>query len=319
MLKSFYFHIALRLYAEANFIIMQPNLTNKAKSIFQVLGAYFIAFVLFVFAFPKLYNGQFQIYYHAGFVPLNETSLFTHAWSFFGRSYAYILFIGLAEFTVAFLLLFPRTRLLGLLGALALFSNILLIDIAFEVKNAVGHVAFELTLVVLLLIPYLKHLKKFFWDLQGQIDGVVPPPIKRWKRLFPWAFSGILLAAMVVESQFFLQKQRAEVAQFELSSLQLGDERMELRPGKYTPKPMLFLEFGNTAILSVNDSVLWANYQRQGDSLWLQFDQAFAGQTAFSGRLNPATQSLIGKGNTGITMQWRLQELKLKQFPRDAR
>ena len=101
----------------------------------KFIGVYFIAFVLIAFAVSKFFNAQFQIYNYSGYMPLNEISPFTHAWSFFGRSYYYNLFLGVAEFLAAVFIVFGRTRLIGLLMALGIYVNILIIDIEFDVDS----------------------------------------------------------------------------------------------------------------------------------------------------------------------------------------
>ena len=143
--------------------------TARFVQVLQTIGCYFISLVLIAFAVSKFFDAQFQIYHHAGHMPLNDISPMTHAWSFFGRSYPYNLFLGIVEFLAGVFILFRRTRLLGLLIALGIYSNILIIDIEFQVYDALTHVVVEFFVVLLLLLPYVKDLATFFWRNMGRI------------------------------------------------------------------------------------------------------------------------------------------------------
>ncbi len=52
--------------------------------------------------------------------------------SFFGRSYAYNIFIGLTELAVGVLVVFKRTRLIALLISLGVCLNIFIINFEFD-------------------------------------------------------------------------------------------------------------------------------------------------------------------------------------------
>jgi hypothetical protein len=267
---------------------------------------YFISLVLVAFAFPKFYNGQFQIFQHHGHVPLKEVSPFIHAWSFFGRSYAYNLFLGLAEFTAACFILFRRTRLIGLLIALARYINILFIDIVFEVSNAIGHVVVELLVILLLLRPYVKDLFQFLVRNSGRLNPSSMPPLGKFGRIFPWVFILVLVIALSVEARIFLNDQEANLARFEVHRCVIHNDTIPIRAGKYTPVPMLFLEFGNTFVFAINDSTLWGGYQRDTEKLRLQFDKSWYGIKEIEGSLNSIHTQFKGKDNLGRVVFWDL-------------
>ncbi len=62
---------------------------------------------------------------------LGEAEAFDLAWTFMGYSFAYILFIGLAEVIGAWLLLWERTKLIGVAILLPIMINILVFDVIF--------------------------------------------------------------------------------------------------------------------------------------------------------------------------------------------
>ncbi|HZI69064.1 MAG TPA: hypothetical protein VFD44_05115, partial [Hanamia sp.] len=126
--------------------------------VIKYLAIYFVSFVLLSFAVSKFLGAQFQVYNYAEYTPLKELPRFWHAWSFFGRSYAYNVFIGITELTAGILILFDRTRLAGLLLAVGIYVNIIFIDVEFEVNNAIVHSTVEFIIICFLLLPYLPDL-----------------------------------------------------------------------------------------------------------------------------------------------------------------
>ena len=88
-----------------------------------------------VYGLGKILGGQF---YRRGRLPedvaktlLGDANAFDLAWTFMGYSFAYILFIGLAEIVGAWLLLWERTKLFGVAILLPVMVNIVVFDIIF--------------------------------------------------------------------------------------------------------------------------------------------------------------------------------------------
>lgn len=252
----------------------------------QFIGAYFISFVLVAFAISKFFNAQFQIYNYSGYVPLKDISPFTHAWSFFGRSYNYNLFLGIAEFIAGTFILFRRTRLAGLLIALTIFINVLIIDIEFNVANAIGHVTIEILIVLLLLIPYLKDLKTFFWDREGKLNRQAESSKKLFSVYIPLIFLILVTAGFAWETSTALQSQDKLIGEYQLKQLIINADTVKLEGGKYTRTPMIFFEFGNTTILSFNDSTYWGSYYIKEDTIEVIMDKEIYNFKNMEGRLH---------------------------------
>lgn len=279
----------------------------RILTILHYLGAYFIAVVLLLFAISKFFNGQFQIYEYAGFVPLNETPLMTHAWSFFGRSYNYNLFLGIVEFMTGVLIVFPRTRLAALLLALGLFVNILIIDIEFKVTMALGHVIVETIIVLLMLIPYLGKIKKFLWDKSEERLQSVK---KIWSLYVPLLFIAGVSTFAVFELKSVLADSDPDMGPNKINHVILNNDTLNIQPGKYTREPMLFFEFGNLFILSANDKTLWADYSRKGDSISIKFDKDFEGSKTLSGRIDHKTGKMTGSTDKGAAFEISFSKVK---------
>lgn len=98
-------------------------------------------YVRYVLAYALLSYGAFKViqtqFPHPSLdrlvEPFGEFSPMGVVWSWMGFSYAYNLFAGVAEMTSGFLLFFRRTVMLGALLAIAVMSNVVIINFAFDV------------------------------------------------------------------------------------------------------------------------------------------------------------------------------------------
>src|SRR5262245_49664229 len=121
-------------------------------SVIEQAARWYVFIFLNVYGLGKIAGGQF---YRRGRLPeavahplLGEASPFDLAWTFMGSSFAYILFIGLAEVVGACLLLWERTKLLGVAILLPVMVNIIVFDVIF--LDAYGALA-SATIYTLLL------------------------------------------------------------------------------------------------------------------------------------------------------------------------
>jgi hypothetical protein len=112
-----------------------PNLTPFWQRAVEIAARWYVFVFLNVYGLGKILGGQF---YRRGRLPeevantlLGDAAGFDLAWTFMGHSFAYILFIGLAEVVGAWLLLWNRTKLLGVAVLLPIMVNILVFDVLF--------------------------------------------------------------------------------------------------------------------------------------------------------------------------------------------
>lgn len=107
----------------------------NSRAVVELAARGYVFVFLNVYGLGKIAGGQF---YHRGRMPedvantlLGEADRFDLAWTFMGSSFAYILFIGLTEVVGAWLLLWNRTKLLGVAVLLPIMVNILVFDVLF--------------------------------------------------------------------------------------------------------------------------------------------------------------------------------------------
>lgn len=96
-----------------------------------------VTFKLCTYGLGKILGGQFyrkgSIPEDVAMIPLGETGSYNLAWTFFGHSQGYILFIGISQLIGAILFIIPRTKLIGGAILLPILLNIIVVDIFFGV------------------------------------------------------------------------------------------------------------------------------------------------------------------------------------------
>ena len=157
---------------------------NQLYYWFTTIVRYYLAFTMFLFALYKFFKLQFP---DLGFYTLTERagdmSPMHLAWTFFGYSYGYNVFMGIAE-SAGLLLLFRRTTTLGAILTLGALANVIAVNYSFDVHAKMyPTVLFVMTLF--LLLRDAKRIIGFFFTGQSISLPVIKAPVfkKRWMRI----------------------------------------------------------------------------------------------------------------------------------------
>lgn len=124
----------------------------------ETTSRYALAFLLISFGIAKLYPGQFVSHNRDLDLTLGSGSAFRLAWRFLGYSSAYVGYMAGLELLAGMLLCWSPTVLLGLLLAVGVISNIVVIDYAFGIPPLALAATLGLGSLVL-LSPFLGHLR----------------------------------------------------------------------------------------------------------------------------------------------------------------
>lgn len=159
--KGLYF--LLSFLAIASFIFtpfllrfFSQNQLEKFRKYIVLIATYYFAVILMKYGFDKVFKAQFHLpepnILYTPFGKLDKDILF---WSTMGTSYSYNLFMGFAEIIPAILILFNRTRQIGLLISLGVLINVFAINLSFDISLKLLS-GFLLLINLFLLIPTLK-------------------------------------------------------------------------------------------------------------------------------------------------------------------
>jgi hypothetical protein len=122
---------------------------------------YYLAFVLLKYGFDKVFKAQFYLpepnILHTQFGDLSRDILY---WSTIGTSRFYSISLGIIEVFIAFLLLVNRTRVLGLLLAIGVFVNVILVNFGFDISVKTFSILLFMA-TVYAVFPFLKAIFNF--------------------------------------------------------------------------------------------------------------------------------------------------------------
>lgn len=255
----------------------------KVFKILRYIGLYFVSFVLLTFGSAKLIGDQFILTNYIEHVPLKYVDDFNLAWAFFARSFAYSFIIGLLEVAAGSLILFHRTRLIGLLLAFGMYVNIVLVDILFNVTDAVVHASLELLIVTLLLFPYFKDLKTFLWDMGGRFKSV-QEGVKKFYWVIPFSFIAavIFLNIWFSGTNVFYDKINGT---YEVGIVR-NNESLQLERGPWTEDALMLFDFDKSFNLMANHKNNWGDFRMENDSIFLTFTKEFLNMKSVKGVFN---------------------------------
>ena len=292
------------------------NLSNKIVGILQVLLTYYLSAKYICFGIPKMLQMQFNILRHEAYTPLAELSKLDHMWSFFGRSYNYSLFLGLIELVIGILVVFKKTRLIALLMLLAVSTNILILNIEFDVDFAIGHVAFDLIVCLLLLIPYLPDLREFFLKLGGKMKLGPEQNRSKLARSIPVLFVSILTVGYSIFSVYIKNLYTPPVqGTYVIEKIEINGFAEEISKGKMGKLPMFFVEYNGTVALSLNDSLTFGSISTVNDTMVTSFRTPLFEDVVF-GRFEDneviGTRSVNGSSTNEESIRITLQRMDEK-------
>lgn len=255
---------------------------KKLLTILQYIGIYLISFVLLSFGLSKFFGQQFVLTNYIEYVPLRYVDDYSLAWAFFERSYMYNFMIGLLEFATGVFILFRRTRLLGLLLALGIYVNIVMVDVFYGVKDAIIHASLELIVILLLLIPYFRALKQFFWNVGGRPDQFMKVGKMRiYQRSLPFVFIVVVVLLNIwVVKMFFVFDDLNGV--YEIEVIQ-DEKKVSLERGPWSEEAVIMFDFDKKMNIMANHRNHWGIYKTEQDSVLIAFDNNFLDMQSIKG------------------------------------
>ncbi|SNR40220.1 hypothetical protein [Flavobacterium sp. ov086] len=135
---------------------------NFIFKVIQIILTYYLACIMLKYGFDKIFKVQFYLPEpNTLYTPLGMLDKDILFWSTMGTSYSYNIFMGLTEVIPALMLLFNKTRVLGLFILLGVLINVVFINFGFDISVKL-YSLFLLLICFLLLSPNLKKIIQFF-------------------------------------------------------------------------------------------------------------------------------------------------------------
>ncbi len=174
------------------------------KEIAELTCRLYVFVFLTLYGVAKLIGGQFytpaSLPLEVAEIPIGQVPNFELAWTFMGRSFGYMAFIGIGEMLGAVLLLFNRTKLIGVGILVPIMVNVIVFDIFFLV--AYGALA-SATIYFLMLITILWINKERVIQAWNNLtDLETKKPLK--EKLILYGASVLLMALLFFIDQSFV-------------------------------------------------------------------------------------------------------------------
>jgi hypothetical protein len=195
--------------------VLDRKRTNYKKLYYWLTAIvrYYLAFTLFIFALEKFFKMQFpDLGFYTLTEPLGDMSPMNLAWAFFGYSYGYNVFMGIAECAALFLL-FRRTMTFGAILTLVTLANVMVVNYNYDVHAKLYPTALFL-MAFFLLIRDVNRLIKFFFTGQAVSLPVIKAPVfkKRWMNISKMVLKFLVIGYYIVfpVKDYFDDKKNSE-------------------------------------------------------------------------------------------------------------
>jgi hypothetical protein len=180
-------------------LIWQARKTNNQPTLafWQGLIRYGVAFDLAEFGWAKICHLQLVMPMSKLDLPYNSFSASDLFWYFFSYSYAFGCIIAALQITGAMLLLFHRTRLVGVFILLPVLANILLMDIFYQIGfGVVVHASIMMAGILYFLVIEFNRLKEFFFAATNRLPELHFSRYVKWIIRLSIIYIPLLLIAM---------------------------------------------------------------------------------------------------------------------------
>jgi hypothetical protein len=195
LLMPILFMVSLLL--ATSFDLVRISNLNKEKTIcfIRSVATYYLAWILLKYGFDKVFKCQFYLpepnilFTRVG--DLDKDILF---WSTVGSSRSYSIFMGLLEIIPGILLLFRKTRNLGVLIAIGVFIQVVAINYSFDISVKL----FSSFLLLIALFLFAPISFKFWQLLNNPADKINPSVVQNIFFSLPFKFTRIFKLVFIV-------------------------------------------------------------------------------------------------------------------------
>ena len=167
---------------------------------------YFLAFIVMLYGIAKFFHLQFSGFPDLDQLvkPYGESSPMGLLWRFMGYSTSYKIFTGAGEVLGGLLLLFRRTTTLGALVLIAVLSNVVMLNLSYDVSVKIHPMNLLLMAFFLLAIDIKRVINFFLLNKAVPAIEIKQPFTKKWMRTGKIAVKMLLIVYLLYSeiSQF---------------------------------------------------------------------------------------------------------------------
>ena len=303
---SLIFVVAAVIYA----FIWQARKTNNPATLafWQGLIRYAVAFDLASFGWEKIFHLQLVMPLSRLDLPYKSFSPSDLFWTFFSHSYLFGCIIAGIQITGAMLLLFRRTRLVGVFVLLPVLANILLMDIFYQIGNSVVvHSSIMMSGVLYFLFIEFNRLKEFFFAAKDQLPAVKLSKYYKTAIRLSIIYIPLLLIALHGKPDRYPRI----TGKYEVKQLTMNHQMLYRGSCADSILTMVYFDIRNGCVFEFNTPQRRWNGSYTIDNNHLEISwRSPANKPTFKGIMSPASGSgrliltgVLGNDSLNITMQ----------------
>jgi hypothetical protein len=129
-----------------------PTRNSSVHQWLQTFVSFYVAYMICIYAFAKILGTQFNSPQYVQDTPIGELSGFRLTWAYYGFSRTLASIIGATQIAGCILLLFRKTRLLGVFVLIPVMINICLIDHFYIITPTAYFNALHYTFILFFLL-----------------------------------------------------------------------------------------------------------------------------------------------------------------------
>ena len=298
--------IAAVVYA----LIWQARKTNKPSTLafWQGLIRYGVAFDLAEFGWAKIFHLQLVMPMSKLDLPYNSFSPSDLFWNFFSYSYPLGCIIATLQIAGSLLLLFHRTRLVGVFILLPVLANILLMDIFYQIGySVVVHTCIMMAGIAYLMAMEFNRLKEFFFSATNRLPQLhFPKYLKLIIRL-----SIIYIPLLLIAMQAKVDRYPELTGKYEVKQLTINQQLVHPGICADSSLTVVYFDIKNGCVFQFNKPAnRWnGSFSKNSNHLRIRWVSP-ADKPAFNGTLytvngsgNLMMTGMLGKDSMDVTLQ----------------
>ena len=291
-------------------LIWQARKTNNPSTLafWQGLIRYGVAFDLAEFGWAKICHLQLVMPMSKLDLPYNSFSPSDLFWYFFSYSYLLGCIIAALQIAGAMLLLFHRTRLVGVFILLPVLANILLMDIFYQIGySVVVHASIMMAGILYFLVIEFNRLKKFFFAATNRLPEL---HFSRYVKL-TIRLSIIYIPLLLIAMHGKVDKYPALTGKYEVKQLSINHQLLHQGTCADSILTMVYFDIKNGCVFQFNTPAKRWNGSFSKDSNHLKIEWfSPADKPVFNGTMSTANGSgklmltgMLGKDSMDVILQ----------------
>lgn len=159
----------------------------------------YLAWVMIDYGFAKVFRLQFQdLRFERLLTPYGDSSPMGLVWTFMGASKAYTVFSGLGEVIGGVLVFFRRTMTLGALVVIAVMTNVLMLNLSYDIPVKLFSFHLLLLAVILAATDYRRLANVLVFNRDTKARTVASPLPRPWMRGAATAVSVLVMGYLII-------------------------------------------------------------------------------------------------------------------------